>query len=225
MARLHRDILLGWPIKIPREVWIFSKSQVYVFAAYLLTMAALRVPQLWLEAHGGVYEVAYYSAAARLVEPLAFIPWAFMSPMFVRYTAQDFGPKAIALRRRMLFLGMSTGFVLAGLLTLGSEPLVQVLYGSEFALGAHVLRVLSWTLLPQFVLLALVRIAVHEGRTRWLAAHGITQLGMLLVMLYLNQAAKTQDAVTVAYIVVAAAFVSVLLLFVAQMRRPPRTSD
>jgi hypothetical protein len=48
---------------------------------------------------------------------------------------------------------------------------------------------------------------------------------MLLVMLYLNQAAKTQDAVTVAYIVVASAFVSVLLLFVAQMRRLPGTSD
>lgn len=225
MARLHRDILKGRPRTIPQEVWDFLRSQVYVFAAYLLTMAALRVPQLWLEAHGGVYEVAYYSAATRLIEPLAFIPWALMSPMFVRYTAQGYGPQANIVRRRMLFLGMSTGFVMAGLITHMSEPLVQVLYGSEFAVGAQVLRVLSWTLVPQFVLLALVRIAVHEGRTKWLAAHGLTQLSMLLLMLYLNQAAKTQEAVTVANIVVASAFVSVLLLFVAQMRRLSGTSD
>ena len=200
--------------------WNLAREHWPLFVAYITGLGSLRVPQLWLESVAGPAEVAYYSAAARLVEPWAFVPWALISPLFVRYvTASDFA-QARKLHRQMLGLALGSGLFLAGIIAFWAVDWLNLVYGSEFRVAAPALQALAFTMLPQFAMLVGLRRSVHLGRAWMVALQGIAQLVVLLLLLD-SLGTKVHDAAYAARSALLASCISVFGLFWSLSLRSP----
>lgn len=212
MAWMHREVLIAPPAPT-REVQSFLCRHLPLFVAYLSGMAALKLPQLWLEQFVGPYETAYYAAAARMVEPLAFVPWAIISPLFVKLVAAKNHAERRSVHRQMLQWCLGSGLVLAiGLNILGPWGL-QLIFGPEYAiLSAPVLKKMAWMLVPQFALLVFVRQAIDSGKTTALAIQGLVQL--LVLTLLLANATQASKGLTAETASMAALFSAVLSMVV-----------
>jgi len=225
MAILHRAELKG-PRSSHKELGAFAAQLSPLFIAYMFGMAALKLPQLWLESAVGPHETAYYAAAARIVEPLAFVPWALISPLFVQFVSASEVHVRERLQRQMMRLSIGTGLLLALALYLYAPQILGIVFGAEYrSISTPVLQVLAWTLLPQFVLLVLVRETIDSGRTVILALQGLLQLVLLSMLLYqAGLSAKGLTAETASHAALVAAAGSVLLpiisRFASQRQRP-----
>ena len=217
MGYRHREF------RVPHSVqpaWDVARAHWPLFVAYLLGLGSLRLPQLWLESVAGPAEVAYYSAAARLVEPWAFVPWALISPLFVRYVRASDANSARTLHRQMLALALGSGALLASIIALGSTQWLNLVYGPEFSAAEPALKALAFTMLPQFAMLVGLRRSVHLGRSWMVAAQGITQF-VLLYLLLGNLGAKVHDATYAAQSALIASCLSVFGLFWSLSLRSP----
>lgn len=226
MARLHRAELKG-PRSDRHELGTFAAKLSPLIVAYLCGMAALKLPQLWLESVAGPHETAYYAAAARLVEPLAFVPWALISPLFVQFvTATDVHVRQ-RLRRKMMQLSLGAGLLMALVLYLFAPYILGLVFGAEYReISTPVLKVLAWTLLPQFALLVLVREGIDSGRTKILALQGLVQLVLLAALLYnAGRSAKGLTAETASTMALVAAVASVLLPIIQRFASMPGTPN
>lgn len=192
--------------------WDLARAHWTLFASYILGLGSLRLPQLWLEAVAGPAEVAFYSAAARLVEPWAFVPWALISPMFVRYVQARNPLQAQILHRQMLALALGTGALVAAVLYFGSGFWLNLVYGQDFMAAQPVLMALAATLMPQFAMLVGLRRSVHLGRPWMVAVQGFGQFVLLFVLLT-QLGAKAQDAEHAAKAALLASSLSVFGLF------------
>jgi drug/metabolite transporter (DMT)-like permease len=111
-------------------------------------------------------------------------------------------------------------------LYLYAPQILGIVFGAEYrSISTPVLQVLAWTLLPQFVLLVLVREAIDSGRTVILALQGLLQLVLLSMFLYqAGLSAKGLTAETASHAALVAATGSVLLpiisRFASQRQRP-----
>jgi O-antigen/teichoic acid export membrane protein len=96
----------------------------------------------------GPEAAGYYAPASTLVATLYLIPAAMyyvMLPVLSRAHASD-AALARRMAARMVAGSTALGLVLAAPLALLAGPIVQVLYGPEFAPAADVLRILSLVL-------------------------------------------------------------------------------
>jgi O-antigen/teichoic acid export membrane protein len=165
--------------------------------------------------------VAYYSAAARLVEPWAFVPWALISPLFVRYVQATNLFLAQRLHRQMLAWSLGSGAVIAAVLYWGSRFWLNLVYGQEFMAAQPVLMALAATLIPQFAMLVGLRRSVHLGRQWMVAVQGFGQV-VLLIVLLTQLGAKAQDAEHAAKAALLASSLSVFGLFWPLSLRSPK---
>lgn len=217
MGYRHREF------RVPQTVqpaWDLARAHWPLFVAYLLGLGSLRLPQLWLEAVAGPADVAYYSAAARLVEPWAFVPWALISPLFVRYVQATDAIVARKLHRQMLALALGTGALLASVIALGAKHWLNLVYGPEFSTAEPALKALAFTMLPQFAMLVGLRRSVHLGRSWMVAVQGVAQF-VLLYLLLSNLGAKVHDSAYAAQSALIASCLSVFGLFWSLSLRSP----
>lgn len=217
MERLHRVELRG-PRADRHELGAFAAKLSPLFVAYLFGMAALKLPQLWLESAVGPFETAYYAAAARIVESLAFVPWALISPLFVQFVSASEAHVRERVKWQMMRLSIGAGLLLALVLCLFAPQILGIVFGAEYrSISTPVLKVLAWTLLPQFALLVLVREAIDSGRTMILALQGLVQLVLLSALLYYaGLSAKGLTAETASYAALVAAVGSVMLPIISR---------
>lgn len=217
MGYRHRSFRAKGSVRPALEL---ARANWPLFVAYLMGLGSLRLPQLWLESVAGPVEVAYYSAAARLVEPWAFVPWALISPLFVRYVTAGDAAEARTLHRQMLGLALGSGALLAGIISFGAADWLNLVYGSEFRVAAPALQALAFTMLPQFAMLVGLRRSVHLGRTWMVALQGVAQLVVLAVLLG-SLGTKVYDASYAAQSALIASYLSVFGLFWSLSLRSP----
>lgn len=97
----------------------------------------------------GEREAGYFSAAARAVEGLKLGHYAVLGALL---PALSRAAQEAKQNYHLSFLGL-LGFsaLLAGIVTLTARPIVNLLYGSDYASSIELLTVLAWTLAPYTV--------------------------------------------------------------------------
>lgn len=128
----------------------------------------------------GEREAGYFSAAARVVEGLKLGHYAVLGALLPAMSRAAQG----AMRNfRVSFPGL-LGFsaLLAGAVTLTARPIVNLLYGADYAPSIELLTVLAWTLAPYTVSAFLSVDLVARGREGTLVKATAISLGVFLVL-------------------------------------------
>jgi O-antigen/teichoic acid export membrane protein len=139
-------------------------------------MLQARADQVMLGVMLGEAAVGQYSAALRIVETLAFLPFALqitLAPAIARARAQD--PREYERRILQAYRVMLTVFLLVAIPTMLSAPfLVELLLGSEYAEAGAILIVLTLRLF-----------FTHQGlvRTLYITNEGLFTFAMLSALL------------------------------------------
>ena len=108
----------------------------------LIIMVYMRSDQILITGMLGATANGLYSAAVRLVEQIFVVPVIFsrsLAPKAMQLDEAAFMPYVRQVAVRMVW----GGIVLAVLLVIGSDPLVRLLYGAQYAPAIPVLRLLS----------------------------------------------------------------------------------
>ena len=160
----------------------------------VLAVIYQRMGVLLLTVQAGDAPTGWFSAAARIVEPLKFVHLAVLGallPALSRLTSEgrampDTGEPARVARREFSnsFVGLLGFSVFAALFVfLAAQPLVAWLYGPGFAPSAIALQVMIWSLIPYTVSASLsLRLIVRRRERRVL----VVTLISLAVSLALN---------------------------------------
>lgn len=169
----------------------------------------------------GERKAGYYSAAARLVEGLKLGHYAVLGALLpaLSRAAQEARPKY-----RISFLAL-LGFsaLLASVVTLTARPIVNLLYGSDYAPSIELLSVLAWTLAPYTVSAFLSVDLVARGREGTLVRAAAISLGVFLVLyLWLISTHQLTGAV---YAALMGEIIQALVLVFAKMRDHQLTTN
>lgn len=135
-------------------------------------MLYMRIDVLMLEAISGLDAVGIYGAATRVSEVWYFVPTAIAAAMAPAITAAHGRDPAGYLVNVRRLLGLLGALALAAGVTLSvlSVPIIDVLFGREFAASAPVLAVHAW---------AGVFVALGVGQGTWNVCEGLTRLALV----------------------------------------------
>jgi PST family polysaccharide transporter len=146
--------------KLSRDAWPLAASA-------LVIMAYMRIDQLLLGQFLGSEKLGIYMAAVRLTEIWYVLPVALAAATFPHLVearlqgGEAFSDAVYALYKTLgrLALLFSVG------LALFSGPLINFLYGSDYAESAVVLQVYAWATIPVFLGTASERYLIVSGHT------------------------------------------------------------
>ncbi len=125
--------------------------QAGITLAFLMVLAVIhqRMGIFTLSLLGGEALTGQFSAAARLVEAVKMVPYAFFGALFPvmarRWQSGEAANYSVTSLPR--YLAAFTA-VSALLLTILAEPLIQLLYGTGYTPAVNALRILGWSLIP-----------------------------------------------------------------------------
>jgi O-antigen/teichoic acid export membrane protein len=170
----------------------------------------MRLDQLMLEALRGPAEVGVYSVASRLAESWYFVVTAIVAstfPAIVRQRERDASAYMLRLSQLMVGLVGIAYFVIA-LATIVAKPIVNLLFGTDYAAAAGILIVLIWSGLFVCLGAASGSWIMAEGKVRlnlyrhMLAVSVNVALNALLIPAHggLGAAVATLTALAVAYL-------------------------
>lgn len=133
---------------------------------------SLRLPQVLLMHWATPADVGYYAAATRLSEALYLLPVIACTALFPAVVrAQASGAQVYARRMELLYGVLLWGGLAVALpLSLLAPWLIRLLFGTDYAPAAEVLRIHAWSL-------PLVGLGV--ARARALIAEGLTKFNLL----------------------------------------------
>jgi len=146
----------------------------------LLGMAYQKLSLVLLSILGGAVLTGWYSAALRALEASKTV---HLSVFTALYPAMASGQMDVAAAIKLSWKLLLAGAVLLSLgLSWLAEPLVDLLYGAEFAAATPVLRILAWMLAP-FTLNSFLTLAFVAGRREravgWALTASLLGLGLL----------------------------------------------
>ncbi|HYI37016.1 MAG TPA: flippase [Thermoleophilaceae bacterium] len=143
---MNRRVVRVLP-RIDRSRWMaLIKAGVPIGAIGVLTAALVKIDQTLISflSDGGNKEVGYYAAAFRLIEATMFIGWSFSAAMLPWFSSQEGGREHMARgfelgtkATAILLVPVGLGFVLF------AEPIVDLLYGSDYEQAIAPLRYLG----------------------------------------------------------------------------------
>jgi O-antigen/teichoic acid export membrane protein len=128
----------------PRSDWRRLLSiGIRLSIAGIALAVAMRIPLALLGNVGTTTEVALFSAAQRFADAAYVLAWTggfALLPGIAYLAGADF-PRARRLVHQVLFALIAASAVLAGLALPLAEPLMRITFGSDFAEGADLLRI------------------------------------------------------------------------------------
>ena len=128
----------------PRSDWKRLLSiGIRLSIAGIALAVAMRIPLALLGNVGTTTEVALFSAAQRFADAAYVMAWTggfALLPGIAYLAGADF-PRARRLVHKVLFALVAASAVLAGLALVLAEPLMRITFGSDFAEGADLLRI------------------------------------------------------------------------------------
>lgn len=129
----------------PRSWWPLMRAAVAIGVAAVFAVVLFRVDTTMLAAFKPKHVVGDYGAAYRLFEATLFVSWsvgAAVYPVFSRLSRTTVPPVGFVFERGLKLVVALTLPLAAGAAVL-AEPLVKVLYGSEYGDAVNALRLLS----------------------------------------------------------------------------------
>lgn len=151
----------GWRFS-GRRVWAVFVSSASLGLLGLVGMVYQKAGVLLLAMLSGAALTGLFASALRVVEAAKVFHIAALTVLYP-LMAQEETQQTLQFSWKLLLLG---GFGLALGLSLLAVPLVDILYGSEFAPAIPTLRILAWTLVPYSVNAYLTLAFVARRRTR-----------------------------------------------------------
>jgi O-antigen/teichoic acid export membrane protein len=159
----------------------FRREVLPLGVAIVASLIYYKIDIPMLRAMRGDAETGHYAAAYRLLEMLAIVPAIALSALFPAITRQLEDDPALAMRlhRRARWALGGIGGCAALCFLVAAEPIVELLYGAEFAPSAAVLRALAPAIALTFVNYLETHMLVALGAVRW-------QMWVALALIGLN---------------------------------------
>lgn len=184
---LNRSHRLSFKVRPAYVLPMLRSSMPYVVGA-LVHSAYQYINVIFIGATMSTVQVGWFTTASTLFGTLLFLPVAFSTatfPSFSRAHEQNPGELLVMFRKSidlLLLAGMPIGLGLSAVAT----PLVQLLYGPEFAPSAPVLQVLGVTLIFMYfnVLIGQYFTAIDRQNT-WTICIGLFTVVMLVATMAL----------------------------------------
>lgn len=153
---------------LARRLLTESAPEIFAGFAGLLLM---RLDQLMIEAIRGPAEVGVYSVASRLAESWYFLVTAIVTSTFPAIIRQrERNASTYMLRLSQLMVGLvGIGYLVIALTTVVATPIVNLLFGADYAAAAGILVVLIWSGL-------FVCLGIASGS--WIMAEGRVHLNL-----------------------------------------------
>lgn len=157
---------------VARTVLARFKEASYLVAAAVVMMAYTRLDQIMLAKMSSLTDVATYAAAYRVPEATAFLGSVIGQvtfPRLLKMRAENADAYKEELRQtaRILYvIGIAVTLVIA----LFSEPVVELIFGPQYAASVSTMRILSLMVLPTFFGLFTFR---------WLVAEKLAHLALM----------------------------------------------
>lgn len=133
--------------RIDRSRWAgLVKAGLPVGAVGVMMVALVKIDQTLISflSDGGNEEVGYYGAAFRLIEATMFIGWSLSAAMLPWFSSQEGGRERLAKGFELGTKATAVVLVPVGLaFVLFAEPIIELLYGSEYAAAVAPLRYLG----------------------------------------------------------------------------------
>jgi PST family polysaccharide transporter len=145
-SRLEAFPALWRPARLA-EVWALVRLAWPLAALTALAIFSQRLGLLMLLPLSGDVPAGWFSAAARLVEGVKVGHFAVLGALLPTMSRRP-SPEAERLFRVSWAALLALSMALTLGLTLLADPIVTLLYGSNFAPAAPVLRLLAWSLIP-----------------------------------------------------------------------------
>ena len=192
--------------------------------AGIALVLVMRLPLLALGNSGSDEEVALFSAAQRFADAAFVMATASGTALLpgIAYLASSDAPRARALLRRILVVATAVSALLALVALPLAEPAMRLIFGSDFAAGADLLRIVLVGL-PGYVVLGICwyTIVAFHGETRLL---GVSVAGLgVAVVLVLILAPDGADGAAWSYVAALYAMAGfTLAALVRQLAAPPK---
>ncbi len=148
--------------------------------AVLISIAYTRAPLFVLDAVLGPADVAAYSVAQRLTEPLAILPASFVAPLFPLFAIAASGSRpreAVAMAGRQAWIFGAVGACVAATFAVAGPWLIGWLYpGGQYTASVAPVGWLALALAPSFANYALTHLLIAQRRARLNAIFVLIQL-------------------------------------------------
>jgi PST family polysaccharide transporter len=179
MYRVRVGRVLDWNITKDRTASLLKNSWP-LFLSVMAVMIYMKIDQVMIGEMMGDQEVGTYSAAVRLVEMWYIVPAIIASSIFpALYKLKSDNPERYLQRIQQFFDFMVVVPVVAGILiTIVAEPLVVLIYGSEYLDAVEVLKIYIWSSVFVFLMIATGSYLIAENKTIFLLFR--YTLGMLI---------------------------------------------
>ena len=139
-------------LKLNKIVFIIENSYIFGLAA-ILFMLNYKVDTVMLSVMKTEAEVGLYSAAYKFIDIFIKIPIIIsiaLLPTLFKYSTREKGKVATIYRITIRYIGLF-GLPLAAILFIFAEPIINAVFGSDFASSANALKILCWSLLFTFM--------------------------------------------------------------------------
>jgi O-antigen/teichoic acid export membrane protein len=168
--------------RFDRSKWgMLLKAGIPVGMVGVLMTALVKVDQTLISffSDRGNEEVGYYGAAFRLIEATMFIGWSFSGAMLPWFSSQEGGRERLAAGFELGTKATAAVLVPVGLaFVLFAEPIIDLLYGSEYAAAVDPLRFLGAMVVFLGINdLAAMLVIARERPLRFATAAGVVLVG------------------------------------------------
>ena len=165
--RLQKLSLFDWKFDKNISKEILKESWPLIISSIAVTMY-MKIDQVMIKHMLGEREVGFYAAAVQLCESWYFVPTVIAGSLFPAIlSAKQTSIKLYESRTQKLIdllTWMSIGIALP--VTLFSELIIKILFGSEFAVSAPVLTVYIWAGVAAFIGVASSQYLIAEKLTK-----------------------------------------------------------
>ncbi len=144
--RNNGNSIFRWNFKFHRAQLLLLNSWPIIISDFAIFIQA-RIDQVMIGEFLSNSDVGFYAAAQKISEPLSFIPMIIMSsvfPVIVRtkeWSEEEYLRRLTNLYRLMFIISVMICLPIALL----SKPIVQILYGEQFAFSSTLLTLLIWS--------------------------------------------------------------------------------
>lgn len=162
------DNILKWKFSKTMAVSLLKEGWPFILAS-LAVILYIRLDQIMIGNMVGEEELGLFSSAIKISDIFIFLPMAVSSsflPSLV--SAKKRGQEAFVQRIQFLINWMMRiSLVLSLGITLFSDQIIQVLFGTEFIAAGRILSVHIWALVPTFLGVATTQYLVVESLQRY----------------------------------------------------------
>jgi len=150
-------------IRCSKDWKSFVLQSIPVGTATLFHTLSTRIAVTLLTFFSGAYHTGIYSAAVRFPQALNNIPVGIFGAILPAMAVHQKDKEPVRqLFFRSLLLMTTVSVPLSVLLYFGAEPLVTVVFGSDYSDSVRILQISAWTLIPVFVGMAFSHVILSQ---------------------------------------------------------------